>query len=68
MIPVMEQIAAEYADEILVCQIDVNIAPAIADKYKINMLPTVILFDNGNVKNILTGVQSKTKIQSVLNE
>ena len=45
--PTIEQIAKNYKGKIHVLKIDVDARPAIAAKYRIQSIPTLILFSDG---------------------
>lgn len=68
--PVLEQLSTEYTD-IQFVMINIENSPQLAETYKINSLPTVILF-NGDRQERLVGLHSKQAIQdcieSTLNE
>jgi len=45
--PIVEQLAQEYADKLVVGKVDIDAEPALAQKYKIMSIPNVILFKDG---------------------
>ncbi|CAK9313855.1 unnamed protein product [Citrullus colocynthis] len=47
MVPILEQVSATLIDKVQVVKIDTEKYPAIADKYRIEALPTFILFKDG---------------------
>ncbi|KAG8389822.1 hypothetical protein BUALT_Bualt01G0018400 [Buddleja alternifolia] len=47
MVPILEQVSTSMIDKIQVVKIDTEENPTIADKYKIEALPTFILFRDG---------------------
>ena len=47
--PVLEEIAIEYGEKLKVCKMDVDANPDTAPKYGIRGIPTLILFNNGDV-------------------
>ncbi|PIN02922.1 Thioredoxin-like protein [Handroanthus impetiginosus] len=47
MVPILEQVSNSMVDQIQVVKIDTEKYPIIADKYKIQALPTFILFKDG---------------------
>ncbi|KAL8459246.1 hypothetical protein ACS0TY_035818 [Phlomoides rotata] len=47
MVPILEQVSESMINEIQIVKIDTEKYPAIADKYKIEALPTFILFKDG---------------------
>lgn len=47
MVPILEKVSAALIDKVQVVKIDTEKYPAIADKYRIEALPTFILFKDG---------------------
>lgn len=47
MVPVLEKVSVELIDKIRVVKIDTEKYPSIANEYKIEALPTFILFKDG---------------------
>ncbi|KAH9620322.1 hypothetical protein KSS87_001145 [Heliosperma pusillum] len=47
MVPILEKVSATLDDKVQVVKIDTEKYPALANKYKIEALPTFILFKNG---------------------
>ncbi|MBM88080.1 MAG: thiol reductase thioredoxin [Gammaproteobacteria bacterium] len=64
--PVLEEIAEEYGDRLKVCKMDVDANPETAPKYGIRGIPTLILFNNGDVAGTNTGVMSKSQLASFI--
>lgn len=47
MVPILDKIGTSMNDKIQIVKIDTEKYPSIADKYKIQALPTFILFKDG---------------------
>ena len=60
--PVIEEVAAEYKDKIVVGKLNVDHNPGIAAKYGIRGIPTMLLFKDGQVNNQIVGAVPKTHI------
>ena len=45
--PVIEQLGERYADRLAVAKVDIDKHPELAQRYGIQSIPTVILFDKG---------------------
>ena len=54
--PVIEQLAAEYAGKAVVGKMNVDENPAIASRYGVTSIPTLIFLKNGDVKDQMIGV------------
>ena len=60
--PVLEQLASEYAGRIKIAQLNVDENPATASQYRIQSIPTMLLFKNGNQVERLVGALPKQEI------
>jgi thioredoxin 1 len=55
--PTIEKIAASYQGKVKVGKLDTDSNREVAMKFKINAIPTVILFHKGEVKQTLIGLR-----------
>lgn len=58
MTPVIQQLKSEMGDRVRIVKIDVDQNQAIAQKLQIQSIPTVMIFQNGELKWRAMGVQS----------
>ena len=65
--PILKDVAAELGDRIRVIKIDVDKNPAIASRYGIQGVPTLIIFKKGEVKYKKAGVHNKSQIVNLIN-
>lgn len=63
--PIIDEVAEEVND-IKICKIDIDTARDIAIKYDIMSIPTLLVFENGNVINSALGLISKQKILDLI--
>lgn len=56
--PVLEQLAEHYAGKIQFCKINIEDAPALAVRWQISGVPTLMLFREGEVRDTLVGFPS----------
>ena len=68
MLPIVTELADEMAEKIKIVKLDVDEAPASAEKYEIQSIPTMILFKNGQIKATRNGASTKAELQSWLDE
>ena len=66
--PVIEEIAAEYKDKVIVGKLNVDQHPGIAVRYGIRSIPNILLFKQGQVDNQLVGVVPKAQITDLLDQ
>lgn len=66
MSPVIDEIAAEKAGVVDVFKIDVDENQSIAQKYQVMSIPTLIVFEHGQVKRQTLGAQPKAAVLDLL--
>lgn len=64
--PILEDIANEYEDKLIVAKLDVDSNPATAMRYGVQSIPTLILFKNGQEAVRIVGARSKERLLSEL--
>ena len=60
--PVVAEIAAEKEDVLSVGKLNVDEQPAIAQRYRVMSIPTLILFKNGEAAAVTVGAMSKAEL------
>ncbi len=56
MSPILEQVSAHLRDRVQIVKIDTDKYPRLASHYKIEALPTLVLFKNGQPAERIEGV------------
>lgn len=64
--PILDQVAKELGDKILVGKVNIDDNRTLASKYNIMSIPTMILFKNGEKIHHFSGIQSKERILHIL--
>jgi thioredoxin 1 len=66
--PVVEELAAENADSVKLCKINIDESPNTAAGYGVSSIPTLMIFKDGQVVERLVGVQPKKRLQEALDQ
>jgi thioredoxin 1 len=64
--PVIEELAREYSDKVTFATIDTNTNPVTATQQGVMGLPTIQLFDHGQVVKQFTGAKTKSQLLKAL--
>ncbi len=64
--PMIDELAAENAGTVKIVKLNVDDSPMIAGQYQIHSIPTLMVFKDGNMVEMLQGVQPKQKVQNAL--
>lgn len=66
--PVMEQLAAEYADKVKVAKLDVDANQQTAMKYNIRSIPSILFFKDGKHVDTVVGAVPKPHLERKIQE
>ncbi|MCK5369957.1 MAG: thioredoxin [Cyclobacteriaceae bacterium] len=68
--PILGQLAEEFDGKVKFAKVDIDVDgnKDLAVKYGVLSVPTLILFSNGEVKETMVGVTSKSKLKQKLEE
>ena len=64
--PMVEALANEYADKVKVTKLNVDENVATASRYRIQGIPTLLLFKDGEICEQLVGAQPKSVVEKAL--
>ena len=65
--PTIDQIAEQFDGRVKVGKVDTDGNREVSFKYGIQAIPTVILFQNGEVKHKFVGLKNKAEFEETLN-
>ena len=65
--PILSEIAEEYKGKVKVGKVNVDEQNELAMEYRIESIPTLKLFKDGQVIKTLIGLRSKSEIEEILN-
>ena len=66
--PVIEEIAGEYAETAKICKVNTDDDREAAVEYGINAIPTLILFNKGQIAKKWTGLTTKKDITAEIDQ
>lgn len=64
--PILEDLALEYEGQVKFTTVNVDEQPALAKEYGIGAVPTLVLFKDGVVQDVIVGLKSRGELQSSL--
>ena len=65
--PTIEELAGEYSGKVRIGKLNTDENPQVATNHRINAIPTVMLFKNGEVVEKFVGVTPKEKFAAAIN-
>jgi thioredoxin 1 len=66
MAPILKEVAGKVGDRARIIKIDVDKNPAVAQKYQVMSVPTLVVFKNGEIKFRESGVMQAAQLVSLL--
>ena len=66
--PIMAKITDEYSTKLLIGSINIDEEPALADREEIEVVPTLILYQNGRAIGSVVAPESRERIEVFLRE
>ena len=66
--PALTKIAEQYADTLAVGQVNIDDEPALAAQERIEVIPTLILYRDGQALGSIVAPESKAKLEEFINE
>lgn len=64
--PVVDQLDAELGGSVKVCKVDVDAEPALARKFRVMSIPTLIALKDGQIKETRVGYQDLQSLKDML--
>jgi thioredoxin 2 len=61
--PALEQLSRELAGRLKVIRVNSDLAPELSQRFNVLGIPTLILFDHGQLRDRITGAQNVTALR-----
>jgi thioredoxin 1 len=68
MPPILKQVKDALGDKVTIIKIDIDKNPAAANAYKVQSVPTLMVFQNGQSKWRQSGVMQANQLQQVIQQ
>jgi len=65
--PVLDEIASEYGDKLIVAKLNIDSNPATPQHYGVRGIPTLMIFKGGEVEATKVGALSKSQLTDFIN-
>lgn len=63
-----DKIAEQYGEQILVCKVNIDEEPELADRLQIEVIPTLVLFKNGKPVDSVVAPESRAQIEAFIQQ
>ena len=64
--PVVEELAQDNAGSVKIGKLNIDDSPQTAQQYGVNSIPTLMIFQGGQVKKSIVGLKDKRELQQAL--
>jgi thioredoxin 1 len=66
--PIIDELAEELSEGAVVGKLNIDESSSVPSKYNIMSIPTLILFKDGEAKEVLTGMQAKDSLLNLVSQ
>jgi len=62
--PVLDELAEEYSGKVRIAKVNIDDEPGLASNYGVRAIPTLLLFQHGEVAEQIVGLRSKRDLKA----
>src|ERR1044071_3341061 len=62
--PILDELADEYDGRVKICKVNIDEQQGLASEYGVRAIPTLLLFDKGQVADQIVGLRSKRDLKA----
>lgn len=66
--PAYEKVGSEFSDRLIVGKVNIDDEPQLAERYQVEIIPTLLVFKDGEPVGSIVAPDSKAKIESFIEE
>jgi thioredoxin 1 len=66
--PILEELAQSYGNQVNVVKVNVDESPAIAKRYMVRGIPTILVFKDGQVRETQVGLVPKEHLRGLIDK
>ena len=66
--PALNKISEQYADSLVIGQVNIDDEPLLATREQIEVIPTLVLYQNGQALGSIVAPESKARIEAFIQE
>ncbi len=64
--PLLDELASEYDRQVKIGKVNVDENQGLAGEYRVSAIPTLLLFQHGEVQDVIVGLKSKRDLKASL--
>ena len=66
--PILDELADEYGDRLKIAKVNVDENPETARRFAVRSIPTLLVFDGGELKETAIGAKPRAALQSLVDK
>lgn len=66
--PILEELDSDYGEKLTIAKLDVDANPGTASRFSVRSIPTLLLFNQGELVETTVGIQPKASLASLVDK